>query len=68
MGFGVKPAAWLLLLGLTGAVAGCGTYRWNKAGASDAEFQDDAKACDLARGPEAGSFEACMTGRGWRLD
>jgi hypothetical protein len=64
MGYCKKPAAWLLLL----ALAGCGTYSWYKAGASDQDFKQDADACDKSRSNDPGSFDTCMTGKGWRLD
>jgi hypothetical protein len=63
-----KPAAWLLLLATGVACAGCGTYRWNKAGASDEDFKRDSAACDKSRSNDAGAFNTCMSGLGWRLD
>ena len=68
MGFATKPMAWLLLFALAAGCTGCGTYRWNKAGASDDDFKQDSAACDKSRSNDAGAFNACMSGLGWRLD
>jgi hypothetical protein len=54
-GFAVLAAIGLIL-------AGCGTYHWHKEGADDAAFQRDSDSC---RQQPGGSWQECMTGKGW---
>lgn len=54
------PAA----IGLLLLLSGCGTYRWEKAGAGPGDFRRDADACQQQAPP--GQWEACMKGQGWQ--
>jgi hypothetical protein len=59
----------LLVLVLVGALAGCGTYRWEKRG-GPGDFQGESEECRQqvgAAGQDPGlAWENCMMGRGWR--
>jgi hypothetical protein len=56
---GMVPAVIGLLL-----LSGCGTYRWEKAGAGPDDFRRDDATCE--RQAPSGQWEACMEGLGWR--
>jgi len=59
----VGIAALLALL----ALAGCGTYRWERKGSSTADFQRESAECQQQSAPgQPGQWENCMMGRGWR--
>ena len=49
---------------LAGALAGCGTYRWERKGSSTADFQRESAECQQQSAQ--GQWENCMMGRGWR--
>ncbi|HEY0525712.1 MAG TPA: hypothetical protein VGD08_20135 [Stellaceae bacterium] len=51
------------LLGLL-ALTGCGTYRWERQGSSNTDFQRESAECQQQSAP--GQWENCMMGRGWR--
>lgn len=53
----------LAILVLAGLLAGCGYYRWEKPGATSADFQRDSDECQ--RIAAQGQWSACMTGKGW---
>jgi hypothetical protein len=66
----------IVLIALIAAMlAGCGTYRWEKAGTTRADWQRESEEC--RQQPPAPStsgtppsadkqWENCMMGRGWR--
>jgi hypothetical protein len=45
-------------------LCGCGTYKWEKPGAGEAEWRRDNENCQ--RQAPQGQWEACMTALGWR--
>lgn len=53
-----------LLVVVAATLAGCGTYRWEKPGAGEADFRRDSDAC--LQQPQ-GQWESCMKARGWQL-
>jgi hypothetical protein len=65
--FGMKTEAWILLFVIGCVCAGCGTYRWQKPGATDAGFKQDSAACERTHGDTAAGFDACMNEQGWKL-
>jgi hypothetical protein len=49
------------------ALGGCGYYRWDRSGATAADFQRESAECQQGQGQAPGAaWETCMTGRGWR--
>jgi hypothetical protein len=61
----VASGFFLLMLGLV--LAGCGTYSWERPGATDAQFRADSQSCGDAPNRPAGDFEQCMRNLGWTL-
>jgi hypothetical protein len=55
----------MVVVALMVTLAGCGFHHWHKDGADDAAFQRDSADCQQ---PNAGAFDACMTGKGWAYD
>jgi hypothetical protein len=46
------------------ALSGCGYFRWQKAGASSADFKADRDAC-AQPGTSGVAFTTCMQQHGW---
>jgi hypothetical protein len=44
-------------------LAGCGYYRWEKPGATSADFQRDSEACQQ-KAPQ-GQWQSCMRENNW---
>lgn len=51
------------IVGLLLLLAGCGSYRWEKAGAGPEDFRRDSASCE--RQGTAAEWDACMRGLGW---
>ena len=62
------PARFLLAAATVATLvglAGCGLYKWEKPGASDADFKTDSQACQQGN-PDG--YDACMKQRGWSFN
>jgi hypothetical protein len=60
----------VLIALLAAGLAGCGTYKWERQGASTADWPRESQECEQQVAGTAQSapqaWENCMMGRGWR--